>query len=88
MIFSTSLPFREEVSVDLFGSKPLNIFNAKTTEENLPVSSGSPLSVWDVAHQRELKMSMSRQPANAFVEMIQWTKQGKVWTFPIDNEVG
>ena len=27
-------------------------------------------------------------PRNAFEEQIEWTKQGKLWTFPIDNEAG
>ena len=27
-------------------------------------------------------------PSNAFEEQIQWTKEGKLWTFPINNEQG
>ena len=27
-------------------------------------------------------------PTNAFEEMIQWTNEGKLWRFPIDNEQG
>lgn len=27
-------------------------------------------------------------PRNAFEEMMMWTKQGKVWNFPINNEQG
>ena len=25
-------------------------------------------------------------PRNAFEEQIEWTKQGKMWPYPIDNE--
>jgi len=31
---------------------------------------------------------MTLPPSNAFEEMIQWTEEGKLWTFPIDNEQG
>ena len=27
-------------------------------------------------------------PRTAWEEQIQWTRQGKLWTFPIDNEAG
>lgn len=32
---------------------------------------------------------MNEQPfENGFEEMIQWTKEGKLWEFPVNNEAG
>ncbi|KAK4301947.1 hypothetical protein Pmani_025937 [Petrolisthes manimaculis] len=71
--------------VDLFGAKPLGIFTSKCSKsENV----SSILPVWEALHEEELKRSMSHPPDNAFVEMMTWTNQGKLWTFPIDNEFG
>ncbi|KAG7165972.1 28S ribosomal protein S31, mitochondrial-like isoform X2 [Homarus americanus] len=75
--------------VELFGTEHLDIFNAKSLEckkEAVPTSTLLP--VWEVAHKWELQQSVSHPNDNAFTEMIQWTKQGKLWTFPINNEVG
>lgn len=44
--------------------------------------------MWDATHAREIQQTVVQPPSNAFVEMIQWTRQGKLWTFPIDNEIG
>ena len=39
--------------------------------------------------EKERLINDTRLPAsNAFEEMSQWTKQGKMWKFPIDNEQG
>jgi small subunit ribosomal protein S31 len=27
-------------------------------------------------------------PRNGFEEMIQWTRDGRLWQYPIDNEIG
>ncbi|CAG5126749.1 unnamed protein product [Candidula unifasciata] len=34
----------------------------------------------------QLRKALGAVPRNAFEEMIQWTKEGKLWKFPIDNE--
>lgn len=78
---------REHVTVDVFGSKGLGIFDKPESSEKSSMVY-SVLPIWDAAHQRELQLSVTHPPPNAFVEMIHWTKQGKLWTFPIDNEVG
>lgn len=39
-------------------------------------------------YEKELELAVTHPPANGFQQMIQWTKQGKVWQFPIDNEQG
>lgn len=44
--------------------------------------------MWDTWERDELQLSFSKYPTNAFQEMIQWSKEGKLWKFPIDNEQG
>nr|CAG4635414.1 EOG090X04UC [Artemia franciscana] len=46
------------------------------------------MATWDAAKERALQMCVLSLPANGFEEMIQWTEQGKLWKFPIDNEYG
>ncbi|XP_033226369.1 28S ribosomal protein S31, mitochondrial isoform X3 [Belonocnema kinseyi] len=46
------------------------------------------LSTWAELENKELKSLLFHPPQNYFQEMIQWTEQGKVWCFPIDNEQG
>lgn len=36
----------------------------------------------------ELSLSANQMPRNGFEEMIQWTKEGKLWQYPINNEIG
>lgn len=44
--------------------------------------------MWNTWEKNELQFSISKYPKNAFQEMIEWTKEGKLWKFPIDNEQG
>jgi small subunit ribosomal protein S31 len=44
--------------------------------------------IWEKYEQDELTRISSIPPRNAFEEMIQWTKDGILWKFPIDNEQG
>src|SRR5580704_1102655 len=34
------------------------------------------------------QLSHARGPNNSWQEMAEWTRQGKLWTYPIDNEHG
>ncbi|XP_063883879.1 small ribosomal subunit protein mS31-like isoform X1 [Scylla paramamosain] len=72
--------------VDLFGGQPLEIFKKREEDPHGPAAPISVLPTWERLYLHELEQSMQHPPSNAFVEMIQWTKQGKLWTFPIDNE--
>ncbi|XP_044943901.1 28S ribosomal protein S31, mitochondrial-like isoform X3 [Mustela putorius furo] len=45
-------------------------------------------SLWDVEFAKQLAMVNEQPLQNGFAEMIQWTKEGKLWEFPIDNEAG
>ncbi|KAB7494832.1 28S ribosomal protein S31, mitochondrial [Armadillidium nasatum] len=70
--------------VDVFGSPPLDIF----PKDFKPEGKESVLGLWDSLNEREMKFSVAQQPRNYFEEMINWTEEGKVWTFPVDNEIG
>ena len=45
-------------------------------------------TLFDQLEAEDSKCLMSLPPSNAFEEMIRWTEEGKLWTFPIDNELG
>ncbi|XP_068920719.1 small ribosomal subunit protein mS31 [Petaurus breviceps papuanus] len=72
----------------LFTGRRLNIFPvAGTAPEEAPETETSP-TLWDVEFAKQLAKVNQQLPQNAFEEMIQWTKEGKLWTFPINNEAG
>lgn len=79
---------RTPVFQDLYGVPRLNIFKAKessevTHNEKSPQQSDDLWAKVEKEHVRKLQGGL---PRNAFEEMIRLTEQGKVWTFPIDNE--
>lgn len=49
--------------------------------------SGRP-TLWDLDFVDQLCLSTNQMPRNGFEEMIQWTKEGKMWQYPISNEAG
>ncbi|XP_032171052.1 28S ribosomal protein S31, mitochondrial-like isoform X8 [Mustela erminea] len=67
--------------------KRLNIFDLKAVTEEAPETETAP-SPWDVEFAKQLAMVNEQPLQNGFAEMIQWTKEGKLWEFPIDNEAG
>lgn len=73
----------EHKKIDLFGATPLGIFTkSEYVEEPKEVKN----ETWEYLYQRDLKIAITHPPTNYFQEMIQWTDQGKLWKFPIDNE--
>ncbi|XP_078036734.1 mitochondrial ribosomal protein S31 [Augochlora pura] len=46
------------------------------------------LDTWESCEKKCMHIIMNYWPENAFQEMIQWTEEGKLWKFPIDNEQG
>ncbi|XP_065575930.1 small ribosomal subunit protein mS31-like isoform X2 [Artemia franciscana] len=73
----------------LFEAEPLGIFIDSQGKPILtPSGLKSGMATWDAAKERALQMCVLSLPANGFEEMIQWTEQGKLWKFPIDNEYG
>ncbi|XP_049709057.1 28S ribosomal protein S31, mitochondrial isoform X1 [Elephas maximus indicus] len=81
-----SADLRQSLRRDIFKGKRLDIFDIKAAEE-APETETSP-SIWDVEFAKQLA-TVNQQPfQNGFEEMIQWTKEGKLWEFPINNEAG
>ncbi|XP_007471733.1 PREDICTED: 28S ribosomal protein S31, mitochondrial isoform X1 [Lipotes vexillifer] len=72
---------------NIFKGKRLNIFELKAVTEEAPETEAVP-SLWDVEFAKQLA-AVNEQPfQNGFEEMIQLTKEGKLWEFPINNEAG
>ncbi|XP_038617567.1 28S ribosomal protein S31, mitochondrial [Tachyglossus aculeatus] len=72
----------------LYKGKSLNIF--PTPEETPKEESEAVASptLWDLEFAKQLATVDEQLPRNGFEEMIQWTKEGKLWEFPINNEAG
>lgn len=51
-------------------------------------SSESENSIFDAVENLESSLLMLTAPLNQFEEWMQWTIEGKLWMFPIDNEQG
>nr|KAF6369676.1 mitochondrial ribosomal protein S31 [Myotis myotis] len=83
----------QEKTVDLrkrksiFKGKRLNIFDVKAATEEAPETETAP-SLWDVEFAQQLAAVNEQSFQNGFEEIIQWTKEGKLWEFPINNEAG
>ncbi|XP_051749308.1 28S ribosomal protein S31, mitochondrial [Ctenopharyngodon idella] len=68
-----------------FTSKRLNIFTAGAEQDSL--SDLGP-TLWDINLANQIVQTTNQMPRNGFEEMIQWTKEGKLWQYPINNEAG
>ncbi|XP_041438555.1 28S ribosomal protein S31, mitochondrial isoform X2 [Xenopus laevis] len=71
----------------LYSGRRLNIFPVFADPEQ-PTGTEPYPSLWDVELANQIASATEQPPRNGFEEMIQWTKEGKLWTFPIDNEAG
>ncbi|XP_069061579.1 small ribosomal subunit protein mS31 isoform X2 [Pleurodeles waltl] len=72
----------------LYIGKRLNIFTAATTPDEVSTELVSKPTLWDLELANQIASASKRLPRNGFEEMIQWTKEGKLWEFPINNEAG
>jgi len=79
---------RTRVPVNLFGSGSLKIFTGKTEEVRKQLPEFPKLDTWDKLEKHNLQLLVTHPPENGFEEMILWTKENKLWKFPIDNEQG
>ncbi|NXX24894.1 RT31 protein, partial [Nicator chloris] len=68
--------------------KRLNIFTKVSTEPEHTLKTVSSPTIWDLEFAKEIAAVTAQPPRNGFEEMIQWTKEGILWEYPIDNEVG
>lgn len=70
----------------LFSGKRLNIFTP-STEPEADTDIAAP-TLWDMELANQVALSTNQMPRNGFEEMIQWTKEGRLWQYPINNEAG
>ncbi|NXO59937.1 RT31 protein, partial [Aramus guarauna] len=68
--------------------KRLNIFTKASTEAENALKTVSSPTIWDLEFAKKIAAITAQPPRNGFEEMIQWTKEGILWEFPIDNEAG
>ncbi|XP_018411954.1 PREDICTED: 28S ribosomal protein S31, mitochondrial [Nanorana parkeri] len=74
-------------SLRLFTGKRLRMFPAPPVSEQTTITESSP-TLWDIELAKAIAAACEHPPRNGFEEMIQWTNEGKLWTFPINNEAG
>ncbi|XP_068021411.1 small ribosomal subunit protein mS31 isoform X2 [Melanerpes formicivorus] len=66
----------------------LNIFTKASAAAQKALETVSPPTIWDLEFAKEIAAVTAQPPRNGFEEMIQWTKEGILWEFPVDNEAG
>ncbi|XP_003215341.1 small ribosomal subunit protein mS31 [Anolis carolinensis] len=71
----------------IYSGKRFNIF-PPASETEAALEKVSTPTLWDLELAKEIEAITQQPPLNAFEEMIQWTKEGKLWEFPINNEAG
>ena len=76
------------IPIDIFGGTPLGILSAPVEGEGAPREEDGLLRTWRECKERQLRILSTPSPRNALEEKILWTKQGKLWHFPVDNEQG
>ncbi|XP_026228471.1 28S ribosomal protein S31, mitochondrial [Anabas testudineus] len=72
---------------NLFTGRKLNIFLPTTDQDGVEPAVARP-TLWDMDFANRLSLSTNQMPRNGFDEMIQWTREGKMWQYPINNEAG
>ncbi|KAM3601165.1 uncharacterized protein V6R79_008652 [Siganus canaliculatus] len=73
---------------NLFSGKRLNIFSPTTDEERGVETAVARPTLWDMDFAHQVSSATNQLPRNGIEEMIQWTKEGKMWQYPINNEAG
>ncbi|XP_076174107.1 mitochondrial ribosomal protein S31 [Ptiloglossa arizonensis] len=76
------------ISNNQHGSTENDILLSKNLENLTSTESVPVLKTWDACEAESFKFFTKHYPENAFQEMIQWTDEGKLWKFPINNEQG
>nr|XP_060642661.1 small ribosomal subunit protein mS31 [Anolis sagrei ordinatus] len=71
----------------IYSGKRFNIFPPASETEGALEKVSTP-TLWDLELAKEIEAITQQPPLNAFEEMIQWTKEEKLWEFPINNEAG
>lgn len=63
------------------------LLKKKNTNGTLVLLTARP-TLWDIDFANQLSSVTNQMPRNGLEEMIQWTKEGKMWRYPINNEDG
>ncbi|XP_067113263.1 uncharacterized protein PF3D7_1120000-like isoform X2 [Osmerus mordax] len=72
----------------LFSRKRMNIFNPATEKPvEADTHTASP-TLWDIELANEVALSANLKSRNGLEEMIKWTREGRLWQYPINNEAG
>uniref|UniRef100_A0A8B9EV73 Small ribosomal subunit protein mS31 n=1 Tax=Anser cygnoides TaxID=8845 RepID=A0A8B9EV73_ANSCY len=66
----------------------MSIKRQSPARRGVMISNLSSPTIWDLEFAKEIAAVTDQPPRNGFEEMIQWTKEGILWEFPIDNEAG
>ncbi|KAL3882549.1 hypothetical protein ACJMK2_028885 [Sinanodonta woodiana] len=78
---------RDHGESKLFGSQRLGIFSEDFKAKHQDIGDRISVSLFDKLGKEKAEI-LYNMPLNYFEEQIQLTKEGKIWTFPIDNEAG
>uniref|UniRef100_A0A3P8V734 Small ribosomal subunit protein mS31 n=1 Tax=Cynoglossus semilaevis TaxID=244447 RepID=A0A3P8V734_CYNSE len=71
------------------GQKRGNVNNLRYVDTQCAhVHISAPPTLWDIDFVQELATCVDHMPRNGLQEMIDWTKDGRMWRYPIDNEAG
>ncbi|KAL6464079.1 hypothetical protein MHYP_G00284700 [Metynnis hypsauchen] len=70
-----------------FLTKRLSIFPVGAEQEPDTDLAAGP-TLWDADLAGQIVQVVNQRPRNGFEEMIQWTREGKLWQYPINNEAG
>lgn len=69
-------------------AKALGFNFIRTSAHNAALIFSARPTLWDMDFANQLSLSTNQTPRNGLEEMIQWTKEGKMWQYPINNEAG
>ncbi|XP_074528735.1 small ribosomal subunit protein mS31 [Halichoeres trimaculatus] len=72
---------------NLLSGRRLNIFSPATDKNAMETTAALP-TLWDVDFAHQLSLSTNQMPRNGLEELIQLTKEGKLWQYPVNNEAG
>ncbi|XP_034096446.1 28S ribosomal protein S31, mitochondrial [Gymnodraco acuticeps] len=82
-------PYNSRNRKTYISRKRLNIFPGTTDTDKDGVESAVVRpTLWDIVLANDLSLSTEQTHRNGLEEMIQWTKEGRMWQYPINNEAG
>ncbi len=74
------------VKMKLYDGPSLGIFQKQSFDKTQRKQ--RPQTLYEKLQEQETSALLEMPPRNALEEEIRWTEQGKLWSFPINNEAG